>query len=250
MSDPIKNVEPVAAVPATPQVPASQGQSTPEKTGVSSNDVKTVPLPALQEERARRQEEQSARQSLEAEVAELRRLVNNTQMQQQFVQQPQPIAPRVDPREELNKTWEEDPRQAVQLEIMYAMDWRDRIDSGLEVQADALARKYPDFNNFRSVALGQVRSLPLNQRGSQGILEAAYFMVRGQNTDSIIQQREQELLERYRRGDFNAAGLATAPGSFSTPSAVEGVALSQDQLNTAYAMGLTPEQYKSAMVNK
>ena len=90
MTDPNKNVDPVADVPAASQVPASPVQSTPgaeKHAGVSSNDVKQVPLPALQEERAKRQEEASARQSLEAEVAELRRMVANTQQQQYQPQQ-------------------------------------------------------------------------------------------------------------------------------------------------------------------
>jgi len=239
---PVGNVSPAPAggQPVPAGVPA---QPTPEalKPGESSADVKQVPLPALQEER-------SKRQSLESEIAELRRTIEASQYQQQH--QPQQQQPQVDPRAELNTLWEEDPRKAVQVEIMYAMDWRDRIDSSLEVQADQMARKYPDFNNYRSTALGQVRSLPLNQRGGPGILEAAYFMVRGQNADTMIQQRETELLEKYRRGEISAQGLATPPGSFSTPAPVQGNQLTQEQLNVANAMGLTPEQYQSAMVTK
>jgi len=142
--------------------------------------------------------------------------------------------------------WEDEPKKAVRMEIMYAMDWRDRIDSGLEKQADDLSRQYPDFNTYRSTALGQVRSLPLNQRGGQGILEAAYFMVRGQNTDKIVKDQEAELLERYKRGDLSASGLATPPGSFSAPPPVEGTPATQEQINVADAMGMTIEDYMGA----
>jgi len=234
-----------APAQAAPQIPAAPVQPPPaaSKPGVPSYDVKQVPLPALQEERDKRQEAQSRAQALEQEVADLRRIVSESQQSQQHVQQP--IQQQQDPRAELEKVWEEDPKKAVRMEIMYAMDWRDRIDSSLEVQADTLARKYPDFNNYRSTALGQVRSLPLNQRGGYGILEAAYFMVRGQNADVLIKQREADLLERYRRGDLSAAGLATPPGSFSSPAPTEGTPINEEQMRVAAAMGLTPEQYMS-----
>jgi hypothetical protein len=224
---------PKPEVPAKPSPEASKpgASSTPDAKGET-----VVPLPALQEERSRRQ-------ALEAEVAQLRQMVTQ---QAQPQAQPQPQGqPQFNVREELDKLWEDDPRKAVQVEIMTAMDWRDRIDSNLEYQADELARRYPDFNNYRSSALGQVRSLPLNQRGSPNVLETAYFMVRGQNADQIIQQREQELLEKYRRGELNAQGLATPPGSYSSPPPQESLTLSEEQMKVASAMGLTPEQYAS-----
>ena len=239
MPDPIVDVKPAAPVAPASSVPAPVAQPAPAaapQAGVPSKpDVKPeslVPLPALQEER-------SKRQALEAEVAELKRMVSQPNLQ--------PIAPQqqFDPRAELEKLWENDPKKAVQVEIMYAMDWRDRVEANLEIQADQMARKYPDFNNYRSTALGQVRSLPLNQRGAQGILEAAYFMVRGQNADTTWQQKESELLDRYRRGEITAQGLATPPGSFSSPAPVQGVQLSEEQARVAEMMGMSPESYAS-----
>jgi len=248
MEDPKQGVNSAPAQAGTKE-PSSQAQPSPEvKSGSSSTDVKQVPLPALQEERAKRQEEHSVRLTLEQEVADLKRAVANQQLQQAQYQAPQ--QPQVDPKVELEKLWEDDPRKAVQVEIMYAMDWRDRIDSSLESQADAMARRYPDFNNYRSTALGQVRSLPLNARGGPGVLEAAYFMVRGQNADTMIQQREAELLEKYRRGEISAAGLAQPPGSFSSPAPTEGTAATEEELRVAAAMGLTEQQYMSGRVQK
>jgi len=247
MTDPIKDANTVADVPATPTEPSIQAQPTPEvASGGSSNDVKQVPLPALQEERGKRQAAESSASSLQTEIADLRRQISDTQHQQQNFQQQQQ-QPQVNAMEELEKTWDDDPKKAVRMEIMYAMDWRDRIDSSLETQADTLARKYPDFNNYRTSSLGQVRSLPLNQRGGAGILEAAYFMVRGQNADTMIQQRETELLEKYRRGELSAQGLATPPGSFSSPAIDQGNGITDEQSRVASAMGLTPEQYMSAV---
>ena len=248
MADPIVDVKPtVAPVVATPVVPTLTAQPTPAAvvpTGVPpvqgvKPEVKQdsmVPLPALQEERGKRQ-------ALEAEVADLRRQFQN---QQQYQQQA-PSVQQVDPRVELEKLWEHDPRKAVQVEIMYAMDWRDRTDASLEVQADNLARRYPDFNNYRSTALSQVRSLPLNQRGQAGILEAAYQMVRGQNVDTLLQQREAEWMEKYRRGEISAAGLSTPAGSFSSPASPTGIQLDDQQRAVAAMMKMTPEQYAAHM---
>ena len=226
---------PGSVTPASP-APAKQAQGTPAPAPTPAQSAVPEGLIPIRE----MHEERSKRQALESEVAELRRMVSQPQVQAPQQQQNLP-----DPKVELEKLWENDPRKAVQVEIMYAMDWRDRIDANLEVQADQMARNYPDFNNYRSTALGQVRSLPLNQRGSHGILEAAYFMVRGQNADTMIQQREAELLEKYRRGEITAAGLATPPGSFSSPAPVQGVQLTQDELRVADAMGLSPEGYAS-----
>ena len=253
MTEPSKDAQTAAPVQAAPQEPATQAQSTPEAakpTGGPSHDVKQVPLPALQEERGKRQAAESEAQQLAREVAELRQYINNVQAQQSQFQAQVQAPQQVDPRAELEKVWEEDPRKAVSMEIMYAMDWRDRIDSSLEVQADILARKYPDFNAYRSTALGQVRSLPLNQRGGQGILEATYFMVRGQNADTMIQQREAELLEKYRRGEFSAQGLATPPGSFSSPAVDTGSNMTEEQMRVAAAMGLSPDQYMGGVIKK
>ena len=246
-----QGVEVPADAPAGTKEPSSTVQPSPEveKPGASSTDGKQVPLQALQEERGKRQDEQSRSQVLEAEVADLKRIVAESQQQQQqhILQQQQP---QPDPKKELETLWEEDPRKAVQTEIMYAMDWRDRIDANLELQADSMSRKFSDFNNYRSAALGQVRSMPLNQRGGNGVLEAAYFYVRGQNADTMLQQRETELLEKYRRGEISAQGLATPPGSFTPPAPIEGTQLTAEQNAVAIAMGLTPEQYSSAIKNQ
>lgn len=225
---PPQSVQPTPGAPsATPQ-PAAPAQPPAGNPGM-------VPLHALQEERGKRQ-------ALEAEMDQLRRQVSAPQAPMQV----QPTVSPVDPKVELEKLWDNDPRKAVQVEIMYAMDWRDRVDAGLDLAADQLSAKYPDFVNYRTAAMGYVRSLPAHQRVTPGILEGAYYMVRGRNVDQLIQQRENELLEKYRRGEITAQQLQTPPGGFSAPAPIPGtVQLSADQLKAAEMMGLTPDMYAS-----
>jgi len=243
--EPVKPVDVKSAAPvqaATPE-PAKPVQPTPAaatpavvtpKPEVKPAEPTQVPLPVLLEERTKRQQ-------LEAEVAQLRQLTQPQQYQQPVQQQ----QPAFDPRAELEKLWDSDPRKAVQAEIMFAMDWRDQVDAQLNIQADNLAMKYPDFNNFRSAALGYVRSLPVHQRGANGILDAAYFMVKGQNYDLMLQRKEEELIEKYRRGEITAAQLVQPSGTFSHPASSEPVQLTPDQIRVAEAMGLSMDGYAS-----
>jgi hypothetical protein len=236
-------VSPVPGAPAQPTPGAAAPQVNPPQPGASApaaGQPGMVPLPALQEERSRRQ-------ALEAEVENLKRLVQPGNQPQQPVVVPGQQPLQADPRVELEKLWDTDPRKAVQVEIMYAMDWRDRVDASLNVQADQLAARFSDFNNYRSTTLGYIRSLPAHQRTQPGILEAAYHMVRGQNVDMLLQQRENELMDKYRRGEITMAqAAAPGAGSFSAPAIQTGtVQLTQEQINVANAMGLTPDQYAS-----
>ena len=247
MTDPVKpaDAKPAAIVPAAspeqakPVQPPAQAVppvAAPSKPADVKPEPGTVPLSALHEER-------TARQQLQAELASLKAQMSNIQSGiQPVVQQQQPQVH--DAKAELDKLWDTDPRKAVDQTIMYAFDWKDRIDAGLENQADQLAQKDPDFNVYRGTTMNYVRTLPLNQRGTNGILEAAYFMIKGQNVNTILQNREAELMEKYRRGDM-AAGLSTPPGSFSSPAPVSGTSLTEEQMRVAEAMGLSPEGYAS-----
>ena len=233
---------PAPVVPVTPTVtpvPAPVAQPAPVvRPGVPATPAAvqpptTVPLHELQQERDRRQ-------GLERELENLRR----APQQQPPVQQAYVPIAQVDPAKELAQLWDTDPRKAVQVEIMYAMDWRDRVESNLNVQADQLAAKYPDFNNYRSQALGYVRTLPAHQRGAPGIIEASYQMLRGQTADSVWQQREAELLAKFQRGEFTAQQLQQPAGGYSAPPVQAGqVTLSDQQLAAARMMKMSPEDY-------
>ena len=229
---PVPAVTPAQQTPAAkPAVPAVQATPAAQPAGT------TVPLHELERERGRRQE-------LEAQLEGLRRQQPQQQqmLPQQAIQQHTPIA-AVDPKVELDKLWDTDPRKAVQVEIMYAMDWRDRQEANLNQQADFLTNKYQDFGNYRSTALSYVRSLPAHQRGAPGILEASYFMVRGQAVDSIVQQRENEWMQKYQRGEITAQSLQQPQGSYSAPTPIASTELTPQQLVAAQRMHVDPAEY-------
>ena len=226
---------PAATTPAPATPPAGDPKAAPQ----------TVPIAALLDERGKRQ-------ALETEIAQLRAAQPPSPIQQTMYPQQQPAAPQQPQTpqpgmtaEAMDKLWDSDPRQAVNQTFMAGIDWYDRVNNSIGHQADQLATKHPDFNTHRSAAERYVRALPVAQRGAPGVLEAAYFIVRGQNVDYIIQNHEAELMRKYQAGE-----LATPPpaGAGQAPAAPQGgVMLTEEQRTVAGAMGLTEEQYVANM---
>jgi hypothetical protein len=224
--------QPVAPIQA-PTQPASAGAS-PVVPGAKPDSV--VPLSALHEER-------SKRQALADEVASLRAAMDQLKAaptQPSAAVAPADAQPRGMTQEQVEKLWEEDPKQAVRTEIMLAMNWYDQVNASLEGTADRIAGQNPDFNVVRGQVMNYVRSLPLEQRTPQAI-QNAYLMARGQNMDAIIKQREQEWQNRVM-----------APASFQAPTtgmfgggapSAGSVTLTPEQIQAASAMGLKPEDY-------
>lgn len=222
------------ATPAPASTPAIQsGTPAPGAQGM-------VPLAALHEERTKRQQLQDEVNSLKAKMEQL----NTTPVQPQQTQQPsQQTYPYT--REQINALWDTDPRQAVNAELLSAFTWYDQVNSGLDIAADQLSTKYSDFGTFRSAAINYVRSMPLNQRDPRR-LEEAYFLVKGQQFDAIMRQREADLANKFN-----------APANFQVPTSgafgpgggtlAGSITLTPEQLNAATAMGLTPEAYASGL---
>lgn len=255
MADLPTGVVPPQASPA-PAVPSNviggspAGASTPAAVLASAQNLNRpssaapapqaggmVPLAALQEERERRQSLQADLESLKAQVGKL--------SQQQPQQYNQPVQPMVDHQAELTKLWETDPRRAVQQEIMMAAQWQDNIHAQVDGEAEALAQRYPDFNNFRGEAMRYVRSLPLDQRARPGIVEMAYMLSRGQGVDRIIEQQRQQLQQQFQQNPAMFQ-MPTGAGVTPPPSQQQG-GLTDEQIRVANAMGLTPEKYASGI---
>lgn len=234
---------PGTPAPGTPSaaVPLDRRPAGTPPPGAPTGD-QTVPLKALQEEREKRQ-------GLQVEVDRLTQVVQGIQNNggttygapqgaPQVAQQPNP-----DPRAHIDKLWETDPKQAVQAEISNSLTYYDSVNANIESQANFLGQKYPDFGNYRTTAMNYIRTLPYDQRAQEGIVELAYMVARGQNVDSILQTKEQELMEKFKTGQLAGAlnQPAGASGQPFTPAA--GTELTSDQKVAAQAMGMSEEDY-------
>jgi uridylate kinase len=194
-----------------------------------------VPITALHEERDKRQ---LAQQELEGLRARMAANVQPTPPPQQ--QQISDVA------KELDRLWETEPRKAVQAEIYTAMTWRDNLDTIVDLQVSDLSAKYPEASAYTNEVRQYIRSLPLNQRGNPGVAEFAYYVVRGQKVDSIINKTrettEQELMRRMQEGTLASSGSlpGTVSGGGSTPGAVT---ITDEERRVADAMGMTEADY-------
>jgi len=250
----------------TPAPSQPQGQSaatTPPATGGASakptdTGHKTVPITALHEERDKRQAAESRYSELQAEIASLKEMVGQYQPQQQQQQQVDPFsqngqfgqpfgqqaynpayqaAPQ-NIREQIDALYEQDVRKGFQAEMMAMMQYRDQITAKVDNEVEAVRAKAPDFSNYEGRVRSYIRSLPLEAQSQPNIVQAAYFMMRGQDADNIVKQREAELMKKYQ-GANAGAGLN---GTFSPPQG-EGSQLTQEELTAAQALGMTPEEY-------
>lgn len=226
--------------PAEPTKPASQTPGAPATPPAEEN--KTVPISALHEEREKRQQ-------LQAELEALRKVagqnvlfdINGNPVQvQQHQQQPQQ-----DYRQEIEKAWETDPKKAVQMEIFTAMAWRDQQEARIDAQEADIARKYPDFNVYRPEVRQYLRTVPLEQRANPGVVEMAYYVVRGQKVDSIIAKTREGLEAEYMaKMGAGQMGQALPGGTMGQIQAPQGaVTLTPDQKNACLALGISEADY-------
>lgn len=250
-----EDVKPGEPVPTPPEGTPTPGQeplpgqpeptpsSEPQPDGKEDGD-KTVPLAALHEERNKRQE-------LQAELEILRQVagdnvlfdingrpVQATHQPQQPVQQQQPASANA----ELEKLWEEDPRKAVRVEIMAAMSYRDQQEANVDSQIQAASTKHEDFSHYEQTIRQYIRALPLEQRSKPGVVDLAYYVVKGQNSSSAIERAKTEMLKKIQAGQ-GVQGLQ--PGTLPPNPTPKGPEITEEQMRVADAMGLTIEQYMS-----
>ena len=230
MPEEIKSAEPAAANTPTSPAPAT---TAPTQTPDGANEQKMVDLRALQESR-------DQIKSLRAELD----LVRQTQQYQappaaqQYGAQ---VPPQEDIHQQLENLWDEDPRKAMQTEVMMALNWYDASNAAVDKQEEALAGKYTDFNNYRSQIRSYLRGIPVAERTKPGMVESAYYFVKGQSTDDILKQREEELLRKYHAGGM-ASGISYGATSAST-SANDPSTATPAQRAQAAKMGQTIEDY-------
>jgi phage I-like protein len=148
--------------------------------------------------------------------------------------------------QELDNLWREDPRKAMQTELMTALNWKDQVEAQVDDQIDAAATKYKDFNDHQSEVRRYIRRLPVEQRAKPGVIEAAYFMVKGRNADSFAKAEAERLLKKAQAGDgtqtINAG--ASSGGGDGTNNAGS---LTPEQKAAAAAMGVSEAEYAKYM---
>ena len=237
MPEPIKVATPPA--PATPApmavIPAvTPAAPKPAVTPAPAPGAQTVPLPELLDERSKRQALEKSVQDMQFELAALKRVA------------PAPVAsaqPQDEYRKQLDHLWETDPRRAVQAEIMTAMTWYDTVQAQIDTQEHNLSTKYPDYNNFRTEIRGYVRSLPVEQRSRDGVVELAYYAVKGQRVDSTLEGMrtawEAEFLRKLQAGEISGVPA----GTVSLPPVIPQTQATDEERKVADMMGMSVEEY-------
>ncbi len=253
MPEPIKVENPQAPTPAkaAPVAPAQAPVKPPETpkpaatptgaSGVSPQEDKMVPIAALHDEREKRQQ-------LQAELEAMRKIAGQNVLfdvdgRPVSYQQPQQ-APQVDYAAQMEKLWETDPRKAVQAEIFAAMTWRDNQEAQVDAQMDAARGKFSDFSNYETEVRSYIRTLPIDQRGTRGVADLAYYVVKGQKVDNILSTTKERLENEWRQkvasGEL-AQGLPN--GSMSQMPSQPGVVLSEQQRAACMALGISEQDY-------
>jgi hypothetical protein len=246
----------------------SQGAADPNKTGEGAADPKgdknQVPVAALQEERTKRQ-------AVEAKMKQLESLFANQisyDSQGNVVPKANPNQPNVNSygtaegtvypqgqqqtwegvRKQLDEMWENDPRKAMQSEMTIAIGYYDQISTAVEEQMDEMAKKAKDFDAYRAPIRQYLRKLPMNQRANPGIVEAAYFLQKGQSIDQIIENERKTLAERVAAGEsiqnIPTGGAAPLPGNSGARQ------YTKDEQAIAQQYGQTAEEYFGAAQSK
>ena len=250
MVDPVTGAEipagqtpPASANNATP--PANQGGA-PGSAPAGTEQHKQVPIAVMHEERDKRQAAEAANAELRAELEALRSNQQQFHPQPQFqqpYQQPQGPYPTPPPnvREQIDALWQEDVRKGMQAEMLAMMNYRDWVDTKIDNEFDATrGRHAADFSNYEPKIRSYIRSLPIDAKGQPNIVEAAYLMVKGQDTDNIIKARDAEMAKKYQ-GQFSAQGMNGAFGP-AQPASGSPV-LTPEERGAAHAMGLSDEDY-------
>lgn len=236
----VKEGQGVAAPDANKGTPPA-GTPAPNASGVGD---KTVPLAALLEEREKRQAEVAEKQNLLMAVNQLKGQIAQIQQQGGYQQQPQQQygQPQMNPQAQyLEQLWASNPREAVRAEIGLAYEQMDRINAQLDYQELEVGKKFPDFSAYKDQVRAYVRTIPVGQRSQPGVMEAAYYFIRGQQVDSLIQNSNAELLRKIKSGE-QVQGFEG--GSFSPPPQTpQAKAVTDDMRRAAAAMQISIEDY-------
>jgi len=257
---PEPTVTPNVDVEVTPepstQAPAGGDNTPAQETSPATPDVeiieetpepKEVPITALHEERDKRQALQTKLDNLSRSMGVTYDVDGQPVLPNQVPNQNQAVTPDTNVNSfatELEKTWEEDPRKAVQMEINAALTWYDGVSAGVDSQMESARSTHKDFNLYSEDVSKYIRMLPPGQRNQQGIIENAYWLVKGQKVDTVLAANQQANTQRIQ-----VAGAATGMGGGTSSSTAAGgtVRLTAEQVRVSEAMNMTPQEYAAGM---
>ena len=229
-----------------PQVVETPAQQTPDagQPDADENTGGQVPITALHEERDKRQATQAKLEAITRQFGITFDADGSPIMPQQQQQQPVESDTHVNSFvAELEKTWEDDPRKAVQMEINAALTWYDNVSAQVDNQIENARSTHKDFNTYAADVSKYIRMLPPAQRSTPGIVENAYWLVKGQKIDTVIASNQQQQQQRIQQaGAASGMGGGTMSGQSSVPNQ-----LTAEQKAVADAMGLTPEAYAAGV---
>lgn len=225
------NAQPAGAQAAAQGTPAPEGGA----DGQPAGDQKVVPLAALHESREREK----------ALKAELEALKTYQPAQPQQYYSPQPMQPQIDDvTAKLDGMWEEDPRRAMQTEILMAFNWYDSVGADLDAQEAKAKEGHTDFDTYRPKVREYLRSLPVAERAKPGVVESAYYFVKGQNADTLLSEQEKAIISKIRAGE---AVQGIAAGASTGAPAPQATQATPEQINAANAMGMKVEDYMAGI---
>jgi len=121
------------------------------------------------------------------------------------------------------------------------LNWYDRVNAQVDVQEANLSKSFKDYSQYREQVRNYVRQLPPDQRAKPGVVELAYYVVRGQSFDKNVQQKQDEIVARIRSGEA-VQGINAGTTSSSRVSAPPQVSAIEAEI--ASKMGMTAEEYQ------
>ena len=222
---------------------ASAAGSSGAAAWASGEGSKQVPIAALHDERNRRQALEAKIKQMESVFGDQITYDSAGNLIPKQPQQPQQPVQQQNWQAELDRLWQEDPRKAMQQEMGATIQWYDQVNTAVETQMDELSAKHPDFQTYRGHVRGYLRKLPVDQRARPGIVEAAYFLHKGQNLDKVLEEERRRANERYSSGEAIQGINGGSGNSYAGDAGAGARRYSQDEINVAKMYGKTPEAY-------
>lgn len=211
----------------------------------ANNQQNMVPLTALHEERDKRQTLSAELEALKTQMATITAAgQNNAGQGQQTVVDNNNNANEF--HSNLDNMWRDDPRKAMQTELMMAINWRDKVDNGVELQVEDAAGKFKDFSTHQTEVRKFLRNLTVEQRSKPGLVDAAYYMVKGRNADVFAKTEAERLLQKSQQADGTQT-IQTGASSGGGDNTNNAGTLTVDQKNAAAAMGVSEDEYAKYM---